>query len=328
MELNKKTDVGRIGFFDTLRLGAIFIIFITHFIDFFCPEYFDLWTTSPYSLLLKGITGKLGVALLGVLLGYFAYLSKETNASRYVLKRYIFFLICGFISNLLYAIAGQLFPGFYPFQFDSVIKQSVLLTSNINETFWCIPAFFAASIISYLNGKVKAPSIAIIMEILVFFWCKQVWISVCLMGNLIVIAEEQRALSFLKYRLVRIGIWIVLFFAIKQPVSDMAYIIQGVCCTIMILLIMRGSIVKKMLNLKVMSSIGRRGMAIFLIHVVFYRALGPILFQAFSFLPYTGAFWSTFVICFVVTIIAAYLVMWIIDMLMKYTSMALSKIIK
>lgn len=99
METKLTKKEGRIGYIDTMKLFAIFIVFVTHFINRFDDSYFELWHQGPTSWILNGVTGKFGVAVFSVALGYFAFRSREQNISRYVIKRYIYFVILNFLNN-------------------------------------------------------------------------------------------------------------------------------------------------------------------------------------------------------------------------------------
>lgn len=303
----------RINYFDTLRLIAIVIIYTTHFINKFHPAYFSLWHTMPSSLFLNGLSGKFGVVLFGVILGYFAYSSKDNNSTRYVVKRYAFFVICGFIINLLFTVVGLLHSGFPEHSIKAVIVNSLLLRDGIFSTYWCIPHFFIASIISYINGKSKASAIVVLFEVMILYLCGQTWIGVCLIGNLVAMYLSNSKIEILKFRVVRIVLWIALFFAIKLP----NYWIDAICCGAMLVLIEQGSMTKKVLNNKYTAYLGKQGMGIFLVHTLCYNLLGPVLFDWLSALPYSVAFIISIVVCFAVIILLSIPVMWFINFAIK-----------
>ena len=62
-------DKSKIAWIEGLRFIAIVMVAIPHFIVMFCPQYLDLW--DKYPLLLKGISGKNGVAMFHVIVGFF-----------------------------------------------------------------------------------------------------------------------------------------------------------------------------------------------------------------------------------------------------------------
>lgn len=303
--------MNRIKYFDSLRLMAIFVVYLTHFIASFCPEFFSLWTQFPTSLLLEGVSGKLGVALFGVLLGYFAYISKENNSAYYILKRYAFFVISAVIINALYAL--QAFLTGSRISLFKVLIESITLDDDIFPTYWCIPIFFAASIFSYLNGKANVPTIGILLEIAILYKLGSIWLAVCLMGNLVARYQLNPCMDWLKNRMVRILLWIVLFLAVKRPECDNTYMIQGMCCACLIMLIMRGSVARKILEHHILASIGRQGMAIYILHPICYHSLAPLFFDWLKVLPYEWNFAITLLICFTLIVLFSFPTMAVIN---------------
>jgi len=317
----------RVRYFDSLRFFAIFIVFVTHFIADYHEEYFYLWTTFPTSLLLDGISGKLGVALFGVILGYFAYLSKEENGTAYILKRFSFFVIGGLIINSLYALVGVFLDGFPRYSVLRVLFESLTLNDNIFPTYWCIPAFFAASVISYLNGKAQIKTFGILLEIAVFYKLGCIWIAICLMGNLVARYQNNPSPDILKTRIIRVILWIVLFFAVKRPENNITDMINGVCCMVRVMLIMRGSIVQRVLDNRVLSALGQRSMAIYILHPLCYSVMAPTLFKLFSFMQYDLRFAVTMLICFGAIVLASFPTMVFINMACRYVGKGILRVL-
>ena len=85
----------RLKCYDVVKFMAILMVCVTHFVAIFNPYFFYLWKTYPTKFVLDGVTGKLGVCILGVVMCYFAYKSKETNPIRYFFKRYFYFVVSG-----------------------------------------------------------------------------------------------------------------------------------------------------------------------------------------------------------------------------------------
>lgn len=294
---------------------------------YFNSPFISLWTTPPTSYILYGVSGKLGVAIFAVLLGYFAYLSKDINFTHYTLKRYSFFVLSGFIINIAYMIVGYCIPGCQQYSFTDILNVSLSLGDTIFATFWCIPAFFRASLLSYANGRAKDSSVIIILEILILCKLGLTWEGICLMGNLVARYKFNPHPDILKYKIVRIMCWIVLFFAIKRTESITTYLIYGISCTIMIILIMRGTIVQKILNNKFMALLGKQAMAIYIIHPLTYVLVGPLLFDLFSFLPYGWGFLLSLLSCFVIIVLISFPIMWVINTLTERIILLYDKVI-
>ena len=266
----------RIKYLDTLKLLAIFIVFVTHFINRFNDDYFSLWHTAPTSWLLNGVSGKLGVAIFAVILGYFAYRSKENNITKYVIKRYIYFFLCALFINSIYAALGNLGAFDDTYTAKEVVAVSLTLGDGIFSTFWCIRPFFVASLLSKLNSKAEAGLFIVAIEMhIMFLLTGDVWISICLMGNLVAIAMlNRKILSIFSCVSVRWTAYIAVFFLIKRPESLLTYVIDGICASLLILVLSESRYIRKILEWKPLSAQGKNTMAMYLIHVVVYRLVG------------------------------------------------------
>lgn len=272
------------------------------------------------TLILNGVTGKFAVTLFGVILGYFAFASKEENASRYIVKRYAYFAISGLFINSVYAIFGILeMPG-GTYSIGEVIIESITIGSSIYATYWCMRDFFIASIISYLNSKARVSWGGVVIEIIIFYYLGNVWISICLLGCLVFIITkgEENNIKFLNKRIVRILGWVIVFVCIKRAESTFTYMVQGGVSALIILLIMNGQIIKKFLNRKHVAALGKNAMAIYLIHPICYVNFGTIIFEKLYKLPYIWQFIGAWIGCFVIISILAMPVAKMLNSLTNY----------
>lgn len=301
-----------------MKLFAIFIVFVTHFINRFDDSYFELWHQGPTSWILNGVTGKFGVAVFSVALGYFAFRSREQNISRYVIKRYIYFVICALFINTLYAVFGSAGVFEDTFTAREVIVTSLVLGSKIFRTFWCIMPFFAASVLSRLNGKANAGVLAVTAEMLIMIKLSgDVWISICLLGNLVSLAmDNDRIRRLMGHRLVRLLIYALIFILIKRPESRQAYCIDGICAAAAMLALSESVYIRKLLEWKPVSSLGRLTMAMYLVHVIIYRIAGGAMFGLTENMsaPY---FFFTMLICWLLVVLISFPVDRLLSMLTK-----------
>ena len=83
----------------------------------------------PFSLVLNGLSGKLCVAFLGVCLGFFAFESKEKNATKYIIKRYFYFFVCGLFINTIRVILRS--AGLIKFTFEETGFWNIFLGYSI-----------------------------------------------------------------------------------------------------------------------------------------------------------------------------------------------------
>lgn len=178
----------RTQYFDTVRLLAALFIFTTHFIAFFEPDIFILWDMKY--LFLNGVTGKLCVTLFCVILGYFAMMKGLKNAEnpkeqgwKYLLERYLYFLIAGLIIHTAYYLFSKFSLAPYQVSIADVLKSSVFLKDTIIKHWWSMIPFLIGSFVCYINGLYHVKLLDIVVEILICIYIGQIWVAICLMGN-------------------------------------------------------------------------------------------------------------------------------------------------
>lgn len=302
-------------YFDTIKLFAIFVVFTTHFVATFNEDYFRFWTDLPTAFFLKGVSGKFGVAVFSVILGYFAFRSSEKNIAKYTIKRYVYFVLCGLFINAVYALYAAARHD-DPITLYRVIRTSLLLGSSIYPTFWCIRPFMAGSFVSRINrfvhektGKDAVTLAVITAEIAALIYLKEIWIAICIMGNAVPVLEDnEKVQQLLSSRPVRIIIYIAAFCAIKRSGSDLTYLIDGVSAAFVLLALSRSTRLTQVLNNRHLASAGRNTMAIYLIHNLLYETIGGIIVSDSA---------------FVATFLAAFIISWAVIVLLSYPVTAL-----
>lgn len=257
---------------DTIKFLAVFLVYTTHFLSHFHPEYFKYWTTFPTKAFLCGITGKLGVAFFGVLLGHFGYIGgRKRSLTAYSLKRYGYFVFVGLFINTLYCVWLKI-------PLTSVVSESLRIGSDLFPTYWCMRDFLFASIIACYIGKDHWNFEKKIFLILLLFMVGQVWVPICLFGTLIPDLVEK---AYFKDEPFRLVLLIVSFFSIQRAESLLTYILDGFFAIIVICIVENSDKAKRVLSNKVTASLGKRTMAIFVIHPLTYCVIGQWLFDHF-----------------------------------------------
>jgi peptidoglycan/LPS O-acetylase OafA/YrhL len=224
----------RVGWIEALRAIALLMVIIPHFIDAFCPEAFRVWDT--YSWALKGISGKHGVAIFCVLIGYFSSRRIGKSLPTYIIQRYLQFSINIFIVLICYVLAFYDFFGWRGI--ICAIKEAVLFRDGLVPTFWCVMALFQGSVICFVLGNYcgmesKWSSLAFLMITCVFLKFINVWLSICVMGAALRVFQE---ISISKKA--RIAVCVVSVCAIpllyRHPESTWTFFMQGCsCCLLM-----------------------------------------------------------------------------------------------
>lgn len=297
-------------YFDTIKLFAIFVVFTTHFVATFNEDYFRFWTDLPTAFFLKGVSGKFGVAVFSVILGYFAFRSSEKNIAKYTIKRYVYFVLCGLFINAVYALYAAARHD-DPVTLYRLIRTSVLLGSSIYPTFWCIRPFMAGSFVSRINrfvhDKVKKDALTValvVAEAAVLIYLKEIWIAICIMGNAVPVLEDnEKVQKIISSRAVRMVIYLAAFCAIKRSGSDLTYLIDGVSAAFVLIALSRSTHLTQLLNNRHLASAGRNTMAIYLIHNLLYETIGGLIVSDSA---------------FVATFLAAFVISWTVIVLLSY----------
>ncbi|MCI6227188.1 MAG: hypothetical protein PUD70_04165 [Firmicutes bacterium] len=257
---------------DTIKLFAALLVYTTHFISHFQPEYFKYWITFPTKAVLCGITGKLGVAFFGVLLGYFAYIGESKRSLiAYTLKRYGYFVFVGLFVNTLYCVWLKR-PLF------SAVPESLRIGADLFPGYWCMQEFLFASIIACYIKRDNWSFEKKAFLILLLFLIGQVWVPICLLGTLLPELVES---AYFKNKPFRLLLLIISFFSIQRPENTLTYILDGFFAVIVICIVENSEKAKKVLSNKVTASLGKRSMAIYVIHTLTYSIVGQRLFDHF-----------------------------------------------
>ena len=307
----------RLNYFDVVRFFAVMWIFFTHYIAAFKPDIFRFWNTSIGYLFLYGITGNFAVVVLSVILGYFAYYSgmKSTCLFGTIVKRYISFFIMALLSNFIYAYEyGYDFSSLYTFY--KIIRTSILLSDTIYETFWCIRSFFFGSVISQICGHLKISEPPIILLILLLSGFDNIWVAMCLMGNLLYLRTDfantsEKWEKMVTNHRVQLIMFVFSFFAIKQPESDVTFFFGGICSLFVLMIIKVNSTVQAWFNNPIVAFLGKNSMGIFLLHPVIYQNVAEVIFAHTSLTMST--FFIGFFISACITILLSIILVYIID---------------
>ncbi len=272
-ESRTQTDRDRLTYFDSIKAIAVIWVFITHYVSIICPQYFDLWDTRPYSYILFGITGKLAVAALGNLMCMFAFRSSEENAFRYIISRYLYFVMAGMLINILY-IAFGIYSS--PISIPELLRVSLLMEDDLFPTFWCMRPFFAASVLAYLNGRNKSGIILIITQILLLWAMGCDWTSICMMGCLILPLDNNPQIkSLFRSRIIRMIILVAIFVLQKRPENTLTYYIYGITSLLFLIIVINSLTMQRVFQApRLLGRIGKYTMSIFLIHSFVLKTFG------------------------------------------------------
>ena len=257
--------------FDSLKAFAAFIVFSTHFWDFYDASVFHLYWEFPTSIVLGGLNGKFGVALFGVLVGYFALSEgfKNTKSiTEYSVKRYVYFLVSCILVNLIYIIMKG-----YPIY--GAFIHSFSLSGDIFAAFWCIPSFMIASVVCFIFGKLKIPFLDCLVISILLVLCGYLWTGICTLGGSLIWFLMDKPVFKKAY--IQIIMYLIAHVLIRLEESLFAYFIYGLCAVVFVILCNNVCWLNRILSNPVTSSLGKNSISIYLIHEVVYLIAGKML---------------------------------------------------
>ena len=313
-------------YIDTLKLFAIFHIFLKHFVSRFHKEYSHYWHIPPMSWIFEGITGKCCVAFLGVCLGYFAYKCTEKRPTVYIVRRYCFFFICGLLINTIRVVlnsAGLLnlsveINGFWD-ALRIISVESLCLGRKLFVTFWCMLPFFVSSVLSYINGRANVKAVGLIVQIAFCMILNQVWIAVCMIGAVVAALEkEEKVGKLFGLWYIRVLVFVACFFAVKRSETDITYLIDGICSGLIMLIFLFWPKLQRVFSIPFFASQGKNLIAIYLIHTTVYNTVGKWLFEVIAFPRYCFTFITVMACCWIIIVLLSYPLTYLINKLVYW----------
>ncbi len=301
----------RIRYFDTWRFLAAMLIFVTHYINAFAPELFYWFYHTPTTVLFGGLSGKLGVAMLCVILGYFAYrkgLSTEHTTLTIFVQRYLHFVITAIVFYLIAGIIRYQYYGEGFGVFVTILRDSFLLRYEHNVLFWCLEPLLFGSGIGYILGKTRAKEPEIIISAVIMLGVGQVWIFGCVIGTLLYVWKENgRVDRIMRFRAVRLLLFAVPFALTHQNGNEnyLVYIIDNLFCFFLVLVTMYSPGLQKILNSRIWTPFSGHYFGIFIFHTMVYETAGAKILHTLTSLPFGIAFLLAFCVSFACTVIVS-----------------------
>lgn len=231
-----KLQSNRIGWIESLRAIALLMVVVTHFIARFCPELSVLWKT--YSFALKGISGKHGVAIFCVLIGFFSSKSSRSSFPTYLIRRYLQFAINILVVLFPFSIVLSIcmnaqFAGLITNMMNAVLD-ALLYRCSMNPTLWCVRDLFFGSLICFVLGNYckhenKWKELAFILALALFMFFVDVWIAICILGAGLRVTSEIVIKDRLKWIICALCV-IAIPLLYRHEESHKTYMLQGISC--------------------------------------------------------------------------------------------------
>ena len=312
MREKPETSKNRIGYFDTLRFFAAGIIFATHYIAAFSPDSFHYFHILPFSIILDGISGKLGVAMLCVILGYFAYRKGACSSKPLVLMiadRYLFFVLTELAFFLLGAVVryGTLKPDGW-WLLRTALKESFSLGSRYYAVLWSLRPMLFGSVIAYILGRLKAPLWMCAAAAVIPACFDRVWLASCILGAVLYrLGNAERLEGILGKKSVRAVIFLSTFLLIRQGgrESSVIYLLDALFSAALCLVIMKSPWLQKKLEPRRWKSVARTYFGIYLLHPMILETLGFRLLNSWLGIVFPVRFLLVFLLLSAIIILLA-----------------------
>lgn len=312
----------RVYYFDAIRYLAAVWVFTTHFIAFVDAGLFRYLNRMPVGLIMRGISGKLCVAVFSVVLGYFAYQkghNTKESTLQYAVKRYVYFAISCFMGNIIYAAAAWL--GFMEGNISllQTFTSAVFIKSDIMDSFWCMRPFLAGSILCFIAGKLSAGFTEVSLLAVMFVLTGQVWIALAMFGVLLALILSKESLQkLLDKKWMQALVIVIAFILINREESTTTYLFDGVFAVGMILVISHNRCLQTVLENKWFRKINKSYMGFYLIHSLSYHTVGAYLLNTCLDIPFKLRFLLVYLLCLAVNILLAWLLNQSINGISRY----------
>ena len=326
----------RTEYFDTVRLLAALFIFTTYFIAFFEPDIFKLWDeVFVTSLFLNGVTGKLCVTLFCVILGYFAMIKGLKNAEnpkeqgwKYLVERYLYFLIAGLIIHTAYYLFSRFALAPYQVSIADVFRSSVFLKDTIIKHWWSMIPFLIGSFVCYINGRYHVQLRDIAVEILICIYIGQIWVAICLMGNVMyILLQNEKITNILCLKRTRIIILAAIFVLIKRPENNTTFLIDGICMSAFMMMLCTWNGLQKVFNHKIWTGFNKYYMGVYMVHELIYASAGLKIVQGLLSVPYKIRLPLAYLVSLILTLVCAKLIMHLVNFINRAVISRLNKIV-
>lgn len=285
------------------------MIFLSHFISAFSKTSFRYFHMMPYSIILEAVRGSLGVQMLCVILGYFAYnkarKSKESLISL-SLKRYFYFVVMAVVYYIIVSGIGWLHikGGF----FRAVLvlgKAAFLLADDYNGLFWTLIPMLVGSMLCYVLGRANMRTDGIIVTCCALLIMGDPWILNCVFGCFVAVWQDDKLVKKVMSRwYVQLLAIIVTFCPIRTDhESNLLFILQGVFCVAVLIVTMNNDRLAKFMGAPIWTKFNRSYFSLYIFHSALYHNLGKQLMYMDGAMPYKVRFILVFLLITLIIVV-------------------------
>ena len=298
----------RITYFDTYRFIAAMLIFLTHFIYKFSRVSFRYFHMMPQAIIMDGVNGKLGVSMLCVILGYFAYKKGEKSKDSLIvlsLKRYLYFAVMAVAYYVIaFGIGWRHIDGGFWHTVKVLAKATVLLSDKYNGLFWTLIPMLIGSMICYVLGRGRMRTDGVLVMSCALLLMKDPWVFNCVLGCLAAVWQDselvKKAMSHWYTRLAAI---VITFAPIRYHECFRVYVLQGVFCVAVLVVTMNSDRLAKVMGAPFWTKFNRSYFSLYIFHSLLYHHLGKKLMYMEGAMPYKLRFVLVFLLITLIVIV-------------------------
>ena len=321
----------RITYFDTYRFIAAMMIFLSHYIMAFSRSSFRYFHTLPYSLVLEGVRGSLGVAMLCVILGYFAYKKGEKSKESLIslsLKRYAYFVVMAVLYYIIALATGWFRVGGGALHtFLVLAKESLLLSDTYNGLFWTLIPMLIGSMLCYILGRSGMKTGGIIVMCCAILMTKDTTVFNCVIGSFVAVWEDDKLVKKIMGRwYVQLLAIIVTYALIRTDHESLhLYVLQGVFCVTVLVVTMNSDKLAKVMGAKVWTYVNRSYFSLYIFHSLLYHNLGRTLLYMDGDMPFKIRFILVFILITLIVVVLSKPLNMIVEFITKRINKLIDK---
>ena len=299
----------RVSYFDTYRFIAAMMIFLTHYISSFSKASFKYFHMMPYSIVLEAVRGSLGVQILCVILGYFAY-KKGSNSKESLLslslKRYIYFVVVTVVYYLIAFASGRLSIGGGALNTALVLgRASITLSDEYNGLFWTLIPMLIGSILCYIMGKGQMQTGGLIVAAFALLLMKDPQVFCCVLGCFVAVWQDNKTVERIMSRwyLQLLAIVISFHFIKADHESFRLFILQGVFCVVLLMVTMNNTKIEKIMGAHFWTKFNRSYFSLYVFHMLLFRSIGKKMLYMDGAMPFKYRFVLVFLLLTLIIIL-------------------------
>lgn len=320
----------RIAYFDTYRFIAAMMVFFTHYVASFSKASFRYFHMLPYSIFLEQVRGSLGVQMLCVILGYFAYRKAANSKESLVamsLKRYFYFVVMAVVYYIIASVIGwlRISDGFFHSSII-MVKEALLLTDDYNGLFWTLIPMLIGSMICYVLGRAHLKTDGIVVIAFALLLLKDPLVVNCVLGCFVAVWQDDKLVKkVMNYWYVQLVVIATTFFSIRaEHESYHLYILQGVFCVSLLVVTMNNAKLARVMGAPIWTKVNRSYFSIYIFHSLLYHNLGKKLMYMEGSMPYKIRFVLVFLLITLIIIALSKP----LDKVVTYITKGLNKVIE